>query len=85
MEDYSIKCKVVDQNDKEYKPIAYPPRPGSFMLEPCEPGEVYIFPSHTRAQSAIAHTMDWMTAHGIKWYKGEFIKFDIATGKTSIG
>lgn len=77
MTDGAVRCKVVDQQDREYQPIPTPFQEGSFMLEMCPPGQGYIFPSHARAKSAIAYTFDYMTYKGIPWTSSDFIIFDL--------
>ena len=62
--DKPVRCKVVNQNDQEYKPIPTPLKEGSFMLELCQPKEGYIFPSRARARSAVFHTGEYIKSLG---------------------
>ena len=72
-----VRCKVVNQDDQEFRPIPTPLREGSFMLELCPTGEGYIFPSRARALSAIHHTAEYAKTNGIKMEYSDYIVFDL--------
>jgi hypothetical protein len=72
-----VQCKVVNQDDQEFRPIPTPLREGSFMLELCPAGEGYIFPSKARALSAIHHTAEYKKSIGVNVEYSDYIVFDL--------
>ncbi len=72
-----IRCKVVNQDDREYRPIPTPLREGSFMLELCPIGEGYIFASRHLASTAISHTMTFATANKLPLDKKDYVIFNV--------
>ena len=77
---HAIKCKVVNQEDREYKPVPSPIRPTSFMLELCPEGTGYVFQSRHVARSAIHHTIEYRENNGEKYDKSwleDYIVFNV--------
>jgi hypothetical protein len=70
-----VRCKIVNQNGQEFRPIPTPLRQGSFMLELCPPNEGYIFPSRARARSAIHHTAEYKKSIDEKVEYSDYIIF----------
>ena len=74
------RCKVVNQDDREYQPVPYPDRNGSVMLELCKVGIGYIFKSKHEALSAIHHTIEYRKKNGEvfdKKWRDDYIVFEV--------
>lgn len=55
----AIKCIVIDESGITHGIISYPKKYGSFMLDCNELDKNYVFPSRSKALSAISHTWEY--------------------------